>query len=358
MASMLEQMVIDRTIDHYRIVRRIGQGGMGTVYLATHEKTGRRAAIKFLHASAGPESWARFFNEARAAAYIAHPGVITIYHDGVLEPERLPYIIMEYLEGDSLAAHFAAAGRGYRPEWLRYVRQIASAMAAVHTQGIVHRDLKPENIMLIRDPEVPGGLRVKILDFGIAKLQSKHYLPANSPFGELAMADIETVLATAHGVAMGTPLYMSPQQFAGSQYIDGKADVYALGAICYWLLTGEPLFHETNFMALMHQHVHGAHIPLAERVPWLRDDVATLVESMLDKRPSLRPSMQDIADALESWDVSDPQNQPASDKPTLLLSDSGNHSIVKALRLSRKNAGIAVAVALAALLAVVAAQIL
>lgn len=311
MTSTLEETLSGRTIEHYRVVRKIGEGGMGAVFSAAHEKTGRRAAIKFLtpNQSSGVEAWARFFNEARAVAHISHPGVITIYHDGVLEPDKIPYIIMEFLDGEPLSARFAAKGRVYCPVWMRYVRQIASAMAAVHAQGIVHRDLKMENVMLVRDPEVPGGERVKILDFGIAKLQQKHYLPANAPLGNSTPADIETVLVTAHGVAMGTPLYMSPQQFAGSQYLDGKADVYALGSMCYQLLTGNPLFPETNFLALMDQHVHGKHVPLADRAPWLRRDIVALVESMLDKRPALRPTMQDVADALESWDVNDPRNQ-------------------------------------------------
>lgn len=360
MSSTLEQTVIDRTIEHYRVVEKIGEGGMGSVFLAAHEKTGRRAAIKFLapSLSSAADCWARFFNEARAAAHISHPGVITIYHDGVMEPEKIPYIIMEFLDGEPLSARFAALGQTYHPVWMRYVRQIASAMAAVHAQGIVHRDLKPQNVMLIRDPEVPGGERVKILDFGIAKLQSKHYLPANAQFGGPTLADIETVLATAHGMAMGTPLYMSPQQFAGSQYLDGKADVYALGAMCYQLLTGNPLFPETNFLALMDQHVNGRYVPLAERAPWLRKEIVALVESMLDKRPTLRPTMQDIADSLESWDVNDPRNQPPSEQ---MMQASGcqqqqsgrapglGHSLIKI--------GIACAVVLAVIIVTVVTKI-
>lgn len=248
------------------------------------KRPGRQAAIKFLAPSLSSEAecWARFFNEARAAAHISHP---CYYHlpRWCHGTQKLPFIIMEFLDGEPLSSRFAASGRTYRPVLMRYIRQIASALAAVHAQGIVHRDVKPQNIMLIRDPEVPGGERIKILDFGIAKLQSKHYLPANAPFGSSTLADIETVLATAHGMAMGTPLYMSPQQFAGSQYLDGKADVYALGAICYQLLTGNPLFPETNFLALMDQHVNGRYVPLAERSLWLRKEIVALVESMLDK---------------------------------------------------------------------------
>ncbi len=359
MVDSLEQAVFDRTIEHHRVVRKIGEGGMGSVFLAAHEKTGRRAAIKFLSPSqsSGVESWARFFNEARAAAHVQHPSIISVYHDGVLEPERIPYIIMEFLDGESLSERFVAAGREYRPEWLRYVRQIASAMAAVHEQGIVHRDLKLQNVMLVRDPEVPGGERVKILDFGIAKLQQKHYLPVHAPCRESTPADIETVLVTAYGTAMGTPLYMSPQQFAGSQHLDGKADVYALGSMCYQLLSGRPLFPETNFFALMNQHVHGKPVPLADLVPWLHRDIVALVESMLDKRPALRPTMQDIATALESWDVSDPRNQPPSGQAKKA---SGFRHRMQATHPGRLmgRAGAALAVILATVIAVLMARIL
>jgi serine/threonine protein kinase len=164
-------------IGSYRVVRKIGQGGMGAVYEAVHEQLGRRAAIKLLRKelSQDPQIVIRFFNEGKAASRIEHSGIVQIFEYGHL-PDQTAYIIMEFLRGEALSARLRSLG-GKLPlaDLLRISRQIASALAATHAKGIIHRDLKPDNIMLVPDSEMPGGERVKILDFGVAKV------PDNSP---------------------------------------------------------------------------------------------------------------------------------------------------------------------------------
>src|SRR5690242_5535956 len=163
-------MALGTQVGAYRLIQRIGEGGMGTVWLAEHTMLGRRAAVKVLHASfsSQAEIVARFFNEARAATAINDLGIVQIFDFGH-HTDGSAYIVMELLDGEPLDHRIA---RGPLPvaDALRIMRQVASALGAAHASGIVHRDLKPENIFLVRDPEVPGGERAKLLDFGIAKL--------------------------------------------------------------------------------------------------------------------------------------------------------------------------------------------
>src|SRR5436190_4389467 len=179
----------------YRVLRRIGEGGMGSVWLAEHVMLGRRAAIKVLHPelSNRAEIVTRFFNEARAATSIGDPGIVQIFDFGH-HSDGSAYIAMELLDGEPLDRRLARHGALGLPEALRIMRQVASTLGAAHARGIVHRDLKPENVFLVRDPEVPGGERAKILDFGIAKLTG------------------DPSVKTSTSAVMGTPAYMSPEQ--------------------------------------------------------------------------------------------------------------------------------------------------
>ena len=156
-------------IGSYRVERLIGQGGMGAVYEAVHEQLGRRAAIKLLRRelSQDPQIAMRFFREARAANRVEHSGIVAIYEFGHL-PDGTAYIIMEFLRGEALSARLRSRG-GRLPygDAVRIARQIASALAVAHAQDVIHRDLKPDNVMLVPDSEMPGGERVKILDFGM-----------------------------------------------------------------------------------------------------------------------------------------------------------------------------------------------
>src|SRR5882757_9754042 len=187
-------MVPGTQVGAYRLVQQIGEGGMGTVWLAEHTMLGRRAAIKLLHPmfTARQDIVSRFFNEARAATSIADPGIVQIFDFGH-HVDGSAYIVMELLDGEPLDRRLKREGALSLADGLRLVRQVASTLGAAHARGIIHRDLKPENIFIVRDPEVPGGERAKVLDFGIAKLIGDR-------------VGIKTETATM----MGTPTFMSP----------------------------------------------------------------------------------------------------------------------------------------------------
>ena len=155
----------------YRVLRQIGQGGMGAVWLAEHTMLGRQTAIKVLHPafSAQPDIVGRFFNEAKAATAISDPGIVQIFDFGH-HVDGSAYIVMELLIGESLDERLKRSGTLVLADVVRLIRQVAGSLGAAHARGIVHRDLKPENLYVVPDPEVSGGERAKILDFGIAKL--------------------------------------------------------------------------------------------------------------------------------------------------------------------------------------------
>jgi eukaryotic-like serine/threonine-protein kinase len=220
--------VIGETINNYQVSELLGEGGMGAVYLAEHPFMGRKAAIKVLRREFAEDRGLveRFMNEARAANAIRHPNIIDIIDVGRM-PSGIPYLMMEFLEGESLA-HRIRRGTLAIPEALDVILQTTSALAAAHSKGIVHRDLKPDNLYLMPDEAAPGGIRVKVLDFGIAKLRD----------------DLSGGMAkTQAGALMGTPPYMSPEQCRGiTDAIDHRTDVYAMGIILYEMLCGTPPF--------------------------------------------------------------------------------------------------------------------
>src|SRR5262245_15054167 len=184
---------ITNTFGVYRIQHKLGEGGMGAVYMAEHSLLGRRAAIKVLHAafSMRQDIVERFFNEARAASSIADPGIVQIFDFGY--QDGIAYIVMEFLDGEPLEARLRRLGRLALVDALCLARQLALSLQAAHARGVIHRDLKPDNVLVVPDAEVPGGERAKILDFGIAKLTD------TSPDRQ----------RTQTGMVMGTPLYMS-----------------------------------------------------------------------------------------------------------------------------------------------------
>ena len=267
-----------RRVGSYLLVRHLGTGGMASVYEAVHEPEGLRAAIKLLHPdyAKNPDVAARFLNEARAANSVDHPGIVRIYDSGIL-PDGVAYLSMEYVDGVSLLDRMQKLhGRMSQAHAVQLGQQLALALAALHQRGIVHRDLKPENLTLVADPLVPGGERVKILDFGIAKLAAGTAGPG---------AEV-----TRTGMLLGTPTYMSPEQCRGSRSVDAKADVYALGVILYQLLGGQPPFIGSGAADVMTMHLFEQPAPLstlAEVSPRL----GRLVHQMLHKSPAERPSM-------------------------------------------------------------------
>ncbi|HVU51764.1 MAG TPA: serine/threonine-protein kinase, partial [Polyangia bacterium] len=236
--------------DRYRIVRKLGEGGMGAVYQAEHALIEKRLALKVLfpELTRRADLVARFLQEAKAASRIGHENVIDISDFGQ-SPEGLVYIAMEYLDGEDLGRLIKT--KGPQP-WTRarpILMQIAKALRAAHEHGIIHRDMKPENVFLIRREGRPDF--VKVLDFGIAKSVNE---------------DGDTPRLTQAGMIFGTPEYMSPEQAQG-QTPDHRVDVYAVGCLMYHLLTGDVPFRADNFMGILTKHLLEPVVPPRQRNP-------------------------------------------------------------------------------------------
>ncbi len=267
-------------IGPYRIVRKIGEGGMGAVYLAQHALLGRAAAIKVLlpSLSSQREVVERFFNEARATTAVNDPGIVQVFDFGH-HTDGSAYIVMELLEGESLEARLHR-GTLSVADALRITRQVAGSLAAAHARGIVHRDLKPDNLYMVRDAEAQGGERPKILDFGIAKLTG----------------DSTDRTRTRTGTVMGTPVYMSPEQCRGTGTIDHRSDIYSLGCVLYHLLTGHPPFDLEGIGEII-----SAHLREPPRPPGLTPAIDQLVLRCLEKAPEQRfQSMTELQAACEA----------------------------------------------------------
>jgi serine/threonine-protein kinase len=263
---------MDVMLGQYRVTGTIGRGGMGVVYAAEHALLGRPAAIKVLQSelSQKQDVVTRFFNEARAATAIRHPGIVEIYDFG-WTPEGAAYLVMEYLEGETLARR-AARTPFHWPGVLAIARQIAGALAAAHAKGIVHRDLKPDNVFLVSDPEVPGGERIKLLDFGVAKL---------------GVDSSTTQTVTRTGAVIGTPTYMAPEQCRGVA-IDHRADLYALGCVMYELCCGRPPFRGEGPGDVLAAHIHMPPPAMSDAKAEIPETVAALVRRLLAKAPGDR----------------------------------------------------------------------
>jgi serine/threonine-protein kinase len=281
--------VIGRHINNYEVVSLLGEGGMGTVYLALHPIMGRKAAIKVLKPElARDESLVmRFFNEARAANAIRHPNIIDIIDVGLLPDDNVPYMLMEFLEGESLATRLDRVHPLAVSDAVEFASQTASALAAAHSKGIVHRDLKPDNLFLVPDEMVGSGERVKVLDFGIAKLRDD--MRGSS-------------MKTRTGAIMGTAAYMSPEQCQGLlDKLDHRTDVYALGIILYEMLCGGPPFVSEGFGDLIIMHVMKDPVPPQHKNPLVPSDVSAAILRALAKSPDARfQSMIEFQAALRS----------------------------------------------------------
>ncbi|MFN7977262.1 MAG: serine/threonine-protein kinase [Vicinamibacterales bacterium] len=235
--------MIGQVLSHYRILGALGAGGMGVVYLAEDERLGRKVALKFLPTEAlnDPQALERFRLEARTASSLSHPGICALYDIGV--HEGAPYIVMELLKGETLRERIAR-GPLKIGDVVDIGIQLADALEAAHAQGIVHRDIKPANVW------IGEKLRVKILDFGLAKLSSHAAaLSTGNADGETIAVTAATKAApprienqlTAPGTAIGTVSYMSPEQARGED-VDARTDIFSLGVVLYEMVTGRQAF--------------------------------------------------------------------------------------------------------------------
>jgi eukaryotic-like serine/threonine-protein kinase len=233
---MNSELSIGTVLSHYRIVSRIGAGGMGVIYKASDVRLDRDVAIKVLPAGFAndPQRLQRFEQEARSTSALNHPNILTVYDIG--NHEGAPYIVAELLEGQELRAQL---GEGALPprKAVEYARQIIAGLAASHEKGIVHRDLKPENLFVMKDG------RVKILDFGLAKLKT----PFGSPAGSEGATQPQV---TNPGTVMGTVAYMSPEQVRG-EAVDHRSDIFSFGVILYEMLTGKRPFRRETMAETM-----------------------------------------------------------------------------------------------------------
>jgi serine/threonine-protein kinase len=276
--------MVGQTLGSYRIISEIGKGGMGVVYLAEHTLLGRKAAVKLLRSDVAADQVERFFNEAKAAATLHHPGLVDVFDFGH-HTDGSAYIVMEFLPGESLAERLERDPRLPVGIACTIARAVASALHVAHELGIVHRDLKPGNIFLVPDPEAPIGIRTKVLDFGIAKL-ARDREPRS--------------VKTHSGAVIGTPRYMSPEQCKNARNVDGRSDIYSLGCILYEMLLGVAPFDYDSWGELVGAHLHEEPPRPTELDPALPKDVETLLIKMLEKNPNDRfQSMQELAQSLE-----------------------------------------------------------
>ena len=270
------------SLAHYRLVDKVGEGGMGVVWRAQDNTLGREVAIKILPAifAQDAERLARFEREARVLASLNHPNIAAVH--GLHEADGQRFLVMELVPGEDFARRLER-GTLTIDEALRVAGQIAEALEAAHAHGIVHRDLKPANIK--GDPEG----RLKVLDFGLAKA-----LEGESPRGDLSLSPTLTLRATQAGVILGTAAYMSPEQARG-RTVDRRADIWAFGVILFEMLTGRRLFEgETvsdTLASVLKTEPDWSALPATTPVP-----VRRLLRRCLEKDPRRR--LRDIGDAL------------------------------------------------------------
>jgi serine/threonine protein kinase len=289
--------MLDMTISHYRILDKLGSGGMGVVYKATDTKLKRTVALKFLpqELSQDRQALERFQREAQAASALDHPNICTVYDIG--EHEGQPFMVMQYLEGETVKDRIAVGARGARPlgegerrsplqidELLDLAIQIADALDAAHSKGIVHRDIKPANVF------VTNRGQAKILDFGLAKLAPKPRR-AEEAVGASALPTASAGIGEEHltspGDVIGTIAYMSPEQARGEE-LDARTDLFSFGAVLYEMATGKQAFSGVTSAVIFHAILSQAPTSPVSLNPGMPAKLEEIINKALEKDRDIR----------------------------------------------------------------------
>ena len=283
MLEILEEALTPgtRVTGGYRLERVLGEGGMGVVWAAREEATGRTVALKFLREGRAedPIAHERFAREARAVMEVVHPNVVRV--EAVLETDSgAPFLVMEHLEGESMRKLLSRRGTLHAAECASLVLPVVDAVVAAHSRGLVHRDLKPENIFLTASGDV------RVLDFGIAKRMARPEDPGS-------------VSLTSTGALVGTPFYMAPEQIFGDDDIDGRVDVWALGIVLYECVAGKRPTDGTGFGQVLKRITTERLEAVQIARPGLPRDFATLVGRMLARPRDERPTLAEVRLILE-----------------------------------------------------------
>jgi serine/threonine protein kinase/Tol biopolymer transport system component len=299
--------MINETIAHYRVLRKLGSGGMGIVYEAEDSKLGRRVALKFLPESShrDPQSLERFLREARSASALNHPGICTIH--AIEEHDGRTFIAMELLEGQTLDK-LVPLGALPIPRTIEIGIQLADALDAAHKKGIVHRDIKPANIFVTERGAI------KILDFGLAKLLPEHH----ADFGGETLGDTQNMLLTSPGTAVGTISYMSPEQARGEE-LDPRSDLFSLGCVLYQLTTGILPFPGTTSAVVFDKILNNAPVAPVTLNPNVPTELERILNKALEKDRDVR---YQVAAELRA-DLKRLQRELDSGKSTAVTSSSG-----------------------------------
>src|SRR6266511_2206633 len=266
MSELKEQL--QRTLgDNYSLERELGGGGMSRVFVAEENSLGRKVVVKVLpHDLAAAVNLERFRREIQLAAKLQHPHIVPVLSAGV--SEGLPYYTMPFIEGESLRAKLSRGGELPIHDAVRILRDVLSALSYAHDHGVVHRDIKPDNILLT-------GPHAVVADFGVAKALSASTNPGSS--------------LTSLGVALGTPAYMAPEQAAADPTTDHRADIYAVGAVAYEMLTGQQVFSSRSPQAMLAAHAMEMPEPIQRKRASVPAPLAALIMRSLEKRAADRP---------------------------------------------------------------------
>src|SRR5262247_3720928 len=282
--------MIGETISHYRIIKRLGSGGMGEVYQAEDTRLHRLVALKMMldNSDHTAQARTRFLREAQASSALNHPNIVTIYEIDEVERngERYSFIVMEYIEGRTLKE---IAGECPVEEAIDIIMQIADALAQAHERGIVHRDIKPSNVIVTTQN------RVKVLDFGVAKFEL-----APLEDSETASLFSTEFAKTTPGAVIGTFAYMSPEQ-ALAKDVDHRSDIFSLGVVAYELIAGHPAFTGSSSLAVVDAILHSDPPPMARFNLQTPPELEAIVRRMLEKTPELRyQSLRDVRADLDA----------------------------------------------------------